>query len=79
MSRRLRALAGSALLIGGLTLYAALAAGLASTLYERSVWVQTPVYLVLGLAWIPLARPVIVWITLGRWRVRPARDEPGGR
>lgn len=75
MSRRLRALLGSALLIVGLTLYAALAAGLASTLYERSVWVQTPVYLFLGLAWIVLARPVIVWITLGRWRVGTTQDK----
>lgn len=63
----LRIPAGVLLLLLGLGLYAGLVVQLAPWIGERPVWLQTAIYLVLGVAWLLPLRRFLIWMETGRW------------
>lgn len=70
-----RKLAGIALILLLIGLWAMFVASLAPFVSRWPVLVQAPFYLVMGLAWIAPLRPLIRWSQSGRWRVeRPSDD-----
>jgi len=70
-----RKLAGIALILLLIALWAMLVASLAPLVGRWPVLVQAPFYLVMGLAWIAPLKPLIRWIETGRWSIR---RPPGG-
>jgi predicted membrane channel-forming protein YqfA (hemolysin III family) len=70
-----RKLAGTALILLVIALWAALVASLAPLVGRWPVLVQAPFYLVMGVAWIAPLKPLIRWIETGRWSMR---RPPGG-
>jgi hypothetical protein len=57
-------------IIGLILLWAVLVASLSGPIGALPMWVQVPVYVVLGIVWIwilPLRR-LLVWMETGRWR-----------
>ena len=70
-----RKLAGIALILLLIVLWAAFVASFARLISAWPILVQAPFYLVVGLAWIIPLRPLIRWSQSGRWRVpRPSDD-----
>ncbi len=70
-----RKLAGIALILLLIALWAMFVASLAPFVSRWPVLVQAPFYLVMGLAWIIPLKPLIRWSQSGRWRVeRPSDD-----
>ncbi len=63
-----RKLAGAALLVTLIVVWAVLVASLARFVGQWPVLVQAPFYLVMGVAWIFPAKPLVRWIETGRFR-----------
>jgi predicted membrane channel-forming protein YqfA (hemolysin III family) len=63
-----RKLAGIALILLLIALWAAFVASLAPFVGRWPVLVQAPFYLVMGLAWILPLKPLVRWIESGQWR-----------
>lgn len=59
---------GVLLLIVLLALYAVLAVAIAAPVTRLPALLQLPVWIVLGIAWVFPARPLIRWIEIGRFR-----------
>ena len=55
-------------LLAALVLYALGVAWASQWIGLLPVWVQTIVYLVLGLAWLLPLRRFLIWMETGRWR-----------
>lgn len=58
---------GVMLLLGGLALYAGLVVQLAPWIGRQPIWLQTTIYLVLGIAWLLPLRRFLIWMETGRW------------
>ena len=70
-----RKLAGIALIVLLIVLWAAFVASFAPVISAWPILVQAPFYLVMGLVWIMPLRPLIRWSQTGSWRVsRPSDD-----
>jgi hypothetical protein len=65
---RLRKPLGVLLLIIFLALYAAFVAVAAEPVLRLPALAQAPAWLLLGIAWVPLALPLVRWIETGRFR-----------
>ncbi|WP_121119247.1 DUF2842 domain-containing protein [Croceibacterium ferulae] len=63
----LRIPAGVLLLLVGLALYAGLILQLSPWIGRQPVWLQTVIYLVLGVAWLLPLRRFLIWMETGRW------------
>jgi hypothetical protein len=61
----------------GLALYAILAVTVVGAVGTLPVWVQTIIYLVLGIAWLLPLKNFMIWMETGRWRA-PGDDEGTG-
>jgi predicted membrane channel-forming protein YqfA (hemolysin III family) len=70
-----RKLAGIAVILLLIAVWAVLAASLAPLVGRWPILVQAPFYLAMGLAWIIPLKPLIRWIETGRWSIR---QPPGG-
>lgn len=55
-------------LLVGILCYALFAIWLFAPVSRLHPLLQLPIWLVLGIAWILPARPLIVWIETGKWR-----------
>ena len=55
-------------LLAALVLYALGVAWASQWIGLLPVWVQTIIYLVLGLAWLLPLRRFVIWMETGRWR-----------
>lgn len=64
-----RKLAGIALIVLLIVLWAAFVASLAPLVGRWPVLVQGVFYLLMGLAWIVPLKPLVRWIESGRWRL----------
>jgi hypothetical protein len=64
-----RKLAGIALILLLIMLWAAFVVSLAPFVGRWPVLAQAPFYLVMGLAWIVPLRPLVRWMESGRWRL----------
>ncbi|WP_313906761.1 DUF2842 domain-containing protein [Sphingorhabdus sp. SMR4y] len=55
--------------------------GIAVTLIEKidmlHFWLQLPVYVILGIAWIFPMRPLLTWMNTGSWRHFPENKGNG--
>ena len=61
---------GMLAILGLIALWAVLVASLSGPIGALPVWMQTPLYVVLGIVWIwilPLRR-LLAWMETGRWR-----------
>lgn len=63
-----RTLAGIALIVLLIVVWAAFVASLARIVGAWPILVQAPFYLVMGLAWIIPLKPVVRWIQTGSFR-----------
>jgi predicted membrane channel-forming protein YqfA (hemolysin III family) len=70
-----RKLAGIAVIVLLIAVWAVLVASLAPLVGRWPILVQAPFYLAMGLAWIVPLKPLIRWIETGRWSIR---QPPGG-
>ncbi|WP_294073142.1 DUF2842 domain-containing protein [Sphingomonas sp.] len=68
-----RSLAGIALILLMIAVWAALIAGLSPVVGRWPVLVQAAFYVVAGTIWIIPLKPLVVWMVTGRFRA-PARD-----
>jgi hypothetical protein len=66
-----RKLAGIALILVLILVWAAFVASLARVVGGWPVLVQAPFYLVMGIVWIIPLKPLVRWIQTGRWSSRP--------
>ena len=66
-----RKLAGIALILALIALWAAFVASLAPLVGKWPVLVQAPYYLVMGVAWVIPLKPLIRWAQTGSFRARP--------
>ncbi len=64
-----RKLAGTALIVLLIALWAVFVASLARIVGGWPVLVQAPFYLIMGLAWIVPLKPLVRWIETGSFRV----------
>lgn len=69
-----RKLAGIALILLLIVLWAALVASLAPIVGKWPILVQGAFYLVMGIAWILPLKPLVRWTETGSWR-RPAEAD----
>lgn len=69
MKPTLRKPAGVLGIIAGLAVYAVLIASLADPIGRLPTVVQAVIYLILGIAWVPPLRPLLLWMETGSWRV----------
>jgi len=65
-----RKLAGIALIVGLIVLWAAFVASLAQVVGKWPVLVQAPYYLFMGVAWVIPLKPLVRWIETGSFRSR---------
>ena len=63
-----RKLAGIALILLLILVWAGFVASLARIVGQWPVIVQAPFYLIMGIAWIIPLKPLVRWMTTGRWR-----------
>ena len=63
-----RKLAGIALILLLIAIWAAFIASLAHVVGRWPILIQTPFYLIMGLAWIIPLKPLVRWIESGQWR-----------
>lgn len=70
-----RKLAGIALILLLIAIWAMFVASLAPFILRWPVLIQAAFYLVMGLAWIVPLKPLIRWSQSGRWRVQPRSDD----
>ncbi|MCH8685368.1 DUF2842 domain-containing protein [Pedomonas mirosovicensis] len=73
MTQRQRKLLGMFLLVGGIAVYGLVMADLLSRLPRLNIALESILYAAAGIAWIFLARPVLVWMETGSWWVRRDR------
>jgi predicted membrane channel-forming protein YqfA (hemolysin III family) len=66
-----RKLAGIALILALIGLWAAFVASLAPLVGKWPVLVQAPYYLFMGVAWVIPLKPLIRWTETGSFRARP--------
>jgi len=66
-----RKLAGIALILAIIVLWAAFVASLAPFVGKWPVLVQAPYYLFVGVVWIFPLKPLVRWIQSGSFRTRP--------
>ena len=66
-----RKLAGIALIVLLIVVWAALVASLAPIVGKWPILVQGAFYLVMGIAWIIPLKPLLRWTETGRWRGEP--------
>ena len=59
---------GVLLLIVLIAIYAVLAVAVAEPVTRLHVLLQLPIWIVLGIAWVFPARPLVRWIETGRFR-----------
>lgn len=59
---------GVLLIVAGLIVYAGVVAMFASQLARLPIWLQSVIYLVLGIVWILPLKPVLRWMETGRFR-----------
>jgi hypothetical protein len=69
-----RKLAGIALIVLLIVLWAALVASLAPIVGKWPILVQGAFYLVMGIAWIIPLKPLLRWSQTGRWRAPGPKD-----
>lgn len=65
-----RKLAGIALIVLLVAIWAAFVASFAQVVGQWPVLVQAPFYLIMGIAWIIPLKPLIRWIQTGSFRAR---------
>jgi len=70
MTQSKRKLVGVFLVVGGLTLYCLIAAGLLSALPRLNIVLEVILYTFFGIVWIFPMRSVMVWMETGSWWVR---------
>ncbi len=58
---------GILLLLAGLTLYALGVMWASQWIGRAHVLIQTPIYLILGVAWLLPLRRFLIWMETGRW------------
>ncbi len=63
-----RALAGIALILLLIAVWAGFVASLAPVVGRWPVLVQAAFYLIMGIAWIIPLKPLVRWMQTGRWR-----------
>ncbi|MFL6730034.1 MAG: DUF2842 domain-containing protein [Sphingomicrobium sp.] len=63
-----RKLAGIALILLLIAFWAVFVASLAPIVGRWPILIQTPFYLIMGLAWIAPLKPLVRWIESGQWR-----------
>ena len=63
-----RTLAGIALILLLIVVWAAFVAGLAQVVGTWPILVQAPYYLVMGIVWIVPLKPLVRWIVMGTFR-----------
>jgi len=68
-----RKLAGIAMIVALIVLWAAFVASLAPLVGKWPVLIQAPYYLVMGVAWVIPLKPLIRWTQTGSFRA-PAQD-----
>ena len=68
MSPSGRKLAGIAIIVLLILIWAALIASLAPVIGKLPILVQGAFYLVMGIAWIIPLKPLLRWTETGRWR-----------
>ena len=66
-----RKLAGIALILGAIVLWAAFVASLVPFVGKWPALVQAPYYLFMGVAWVIPLKPLIRWTETGSFRARP--------
>ena len=71
MNPSARTLAGIALIVLLIVIWAAFVAGLARIVGQWPVLVQAPFYLFMGIVWILPLKPLVRWIQTGTFRVDP--------
>jgi predicted membrane channel-forming protein YqfA (hemolysin III family) len=69
-----RKLAGIALILLLIAVWAAFVASFAPIVGKWPVLVQAPYYLLMGIAWILPLKPLIRWMESGSFRRSPPRD-----
>ena len=69
-----RKLAGIALILLLIVLWAAFVASLAPIVGRWPIIVQAPFYLIMGIAWIIPLKPLVRWMQTGSFSVRPGSD-----
>ena len=65
---KLRKPLGVLLIIAIITVYVLVVAALADPVTRLPVLVQTPIWIVLGIAWIFPLKPLVRWMEVGRWK-----------
>ena len=69
-----RKLAGIAIIVLLILIWAALVASLAPMIGKLPILVQGAFYLVMGIVWISPLKPLLRWTETGRWRNTPSGD-----
>lgn len=72
-----RKVAGAALIILLIILWASIIMMFAPFIARWPVLVQAPFYLFMGIAWVIPLKPLLRWSETGSWRTIPARDRNG--
>ena len=65
---------GLLLLVGFIGLYPLIAAAIVAEFQRPPLLLEVAIYAILGIAWIWLVRPLLVWTQTGRWR---SKDDSG--
>ena len=65
---KLRKPLGVLLLMAIIAAYVLIVAAVAEPVSRLNALVQTPIWLVLGIAWIFPLKPLVRWIEVGRWK-----------
>ena len=69
-----RKLAGIAMIVLLILIWAALVASFAPVIGKWPILVQAAFYLVVGVVWIIPLKPLLRWAETGRWRKTPSGD-----
>jgi uncharacterized membrane protein len=67
MSPNIRKPIGIMVIVFGIAAYALAVASLSGWIGQLHVLLELPIYLVLGIAWVPLLMPVARWMETGRF------------
>ena len=74
MNPSFRKLAGIAIIVLLILIWAALVASFAPVIGKWPILVQGAFYLVMGVVWIIPLKPLLRWTETGRWRKTPSGD-----
>ncbi|MDT7934503.1 MAG: DUF2842 domain-containing protein [Sphingomonadaceae bacterium] len=77
MSPNVRKPVGIMVIVFGIAAYALAVASLSGWIGQLHVLLELPIYLVLGIAWVPLLMPVARWMETGRFTRPRATAKPG--